>query len=29
MIQDFMEDYGITPDDQNNFFCGFGEREKK
>lgn len=28
MIQDFMEDYGITPDDQNNFFCGYGEREE-
>ena len=27
MIQDFMEDYGITPEDQNNFFCGYGERE--
>lgn len=26
MIQDFMEDDGITPDDQNNFFCGYGER---
>jgi hypothetical protein len=29
MIQDFMEDYGITPDDQNNFFCGYGEKEDK
>ena len=29
MIQDFMEDYGITPDDQNNFFCGYGEREEQ
>lgn len=28
MIQDFMEDYGITPNDQNNFFCGYGEREE-
>ena len=27
MIQDFMEDCGITPDVQNNFFCGYGERE--
>lgn len=27
-IQDFMEDYGITPDDQTNFFCGYGEREE-
>ena len=29
MIQDFMEDYGITPDDLNNFFCGYGEKEDK
>lgn len=29
MIQDFMEDYGITPDDRNNFFCGYGEKEDK
>lgn len=28
MIQDFMEDYGVTPNDQNNFFCGYGEREE-
>jgi hypothetical protein len=28
MIQDFMEDYGVTHDDQSNFFCGYGEREE-
>lgn len=28
LIQDFMEDYGITPDARNNFFCGYGEREE-
>lgn len=28
MIQDFMNDCGVEPDTQNNFFCGYGEREK-